>query len=85
MSKRNAFRAPGFRNLDLALYKDTKLNEWLTLQLRAEVFNIFNHANLYVIGTSADLGAGNTVDACFGCTGSTYDRRQVQLAARFSF
>jgi hypothetical protein len=85
MSKRDAFRAPGFWNFDLALYKDTKLSENLALQLRAELFNVFNHANLYVIGSSANVGAGNTVDACFGCTGSSYDRRQVQLAARFSF
>ena len=85
MSKRDAFRAPGFWNLDLSLSKTTKLTERLALQLRLEAFNVFNHANLYVIGTSANVGASNTVDACFGCTGSTYDHRQVQLAARFSF
>jgi hypothetical protein len=85
MSHRDAFRAPGFWNFDLAFYKDVKLSEKYAVQLRAEFFNVFNHANLYVIGTSANLGAGNTVDACFGCTGSTYDRRQVQLAARFRF
>jgi hypothetical protein len=85
MSQRDAFRAPGFWNLDLALYKDTRLTETLALQLRAEAFNVFNHANLYVIGSSANVGAGNTVDACYGCTNSSYDRRQLQLAARFSF
>jgi hypothetical protein len=55
------------------------------LQIRGEAFNVFNHANLYVIGTSADIGSSNTVDACFGCTGSSYDRRQFQLGARFLF
>lgn len=85
MSARDAFRAPGFWNFDLAVFKDTKLTERLALQLRGELFNVFNHANLYVVGASANLGTGNTVDACFGCSGSTYDRRQVQLAARLSF
>ena len=85
MSARDAFRGPGFWNLDAGVYKDTKITERLTLQLRAELFNVFNHANLYVIGTSADVGAGNTVNACFGCTGSTYDRRQVQLGAKVLF
>jgi hypothetical protein len=85
MSARNAFRAPGFLNLDLAVFKDTRLRENLTLQLRVEAFNLLNHANLYVIGNSANLGAGNTVSACFGCTGSTYDRRHLQIAARISF
>jgi hypothetical protein len=53
--------------------------------MRAELFNVFNHANLYVMGATADVGRSNTVDACFGCTGSIYDRRQVQLAAKLIF
>jgi hypothetical protein len=85
MSARDAFRAPGFWNLDLAVYKDTKLGERYSLQLRAEAFNVLNHANLYVIGSTADVGAGNTVNACYGCTNSSWDRRQVQVAARLSF
>ena len=67
---------------DLGIYKDTKLTERFSLQLRAEAFNIFNHANLYVVGNSADMGAGNTVSACYGCTGSTYDRRHLQLGVK---
>jgi outer membrane receptor protein involved in Fe transport len=82
MSGRDAFRAPGWWNLDAGLYKDTKITERFTLQLRMETFNIFNHANLYVNGNSADLGSGNAVTACYGCTGSTYDRRHLQLGAK---
>jgi outer membrane receptor protein involved in Fe transport len=82
MSGRDAFRAPGWWNLDVGLYKDTRITERVSLQLRAETFNIFNHANLYVVGNSADLGVGNAVNACYGCTGSTYDRRNLQLAAK---
>lgn len=85
MSRRNAFLAPGFWNLDVALHRETPLTERMTLQIRAEVFNILNHANLYVIGASANVASSNTVDACFGCTGSPYDRRHVQLAARLIF
>jgi outer membrane receptor protein involved in Fe transport len=85
MSGRDSFRAPGWWNLDLGVYKDTKITERISLQLRAEAFNIFNHANLYVVGNSADLGVGNYVGACFGCTGSTYDRRHLQLAAKIIF
>ncbi len=85
MSGRDAFRAPGWWNLDFGTFKDTKVTEKVTIQLRAEVFNLFNHANLYVVGSSADLGSGNTVNACFGCTGSTYDRRHLQLAMKIVF
>ena len=85
MSGRDAFRAPGWWNLDFAVFKDTRLTERFSLQLRGEVFNLFNHPNLYVVGSSADVGSGNSVTACYGCTGSTYDRRNMQLAAKVIF
>ena len=85
MSGRDSFRAPGWWNLDVGVYKDTRITERVSLQLRAEAFNIFNHANLYVVGNSADLGVGNFVGACYGCTGSTYDRRHLQLGAKIIF
>ena len=84
MSGRDAFRAPGWWNLDLGVYKDTKITERVSLQLRGEVFNLFNHANLYVTGSSADVASGS-VTACYGCTGSTYDRRHLQLGAKIIF
>ena len=31
------------------------------------------------------VGSGNSVNACYGCTGSTYDRRHLQLGAKFIF
>src|ERR1700687_827530 len=79
MSGRDAFRAPGWWTMDFGLYKDTKITERFSFQLRGETFNLFNHANLYVVGASADLGSGNSVPACYGCTGSSYDRRHLQL------
>ena len=42
---RNALRGPGYQNVDFSIFKDTKLTENLRMQLRAEVFNIFNHPN----------------------------------------
>ncbi|HMC29387.1 MAG TPA: TonB-dependent receptor, partial [Candidatus Angelobacter sp.] len=43
--RRNAFIGPDFKNFDFALAKDTKLNERLTMQFRADIYNLFNHAN----------------------------------------
>jgi hypothetical protein len=85
MSGRDAFRAPGWWNMDMGLYKSIKLGERFSMQLRGEMFNIFNHPNLYVVGSTADLGTGNSVNACYGCTGSTYDRRHLQLAMKITF
>jgi len=42
---RNAFTGPDFHNVDLSLIKDTKLNDRVKMQLRADFFNIFNHPN----------------------------------------
>jgi hypothetical protein len=42
---RNAIFGPRFWNLDFALTKDTRITERLSLQLRAEFFNLFNHPN----------------------------------------
>ncbi|HEV7673708.1 MAG TPA: TonB-dependent receptor [Candidatus Angelobacter sp.] len=42
---RNAFVGPDFKNFDFSLAKDTKLNERLNMQFRADIFNFFNHPN----------------------------------------
>ena len=42
---RNALRGPNYYNVDFSIFKDTAITERLRLQLRAEVFNIFNHPN----------------------------------------
>jgi hypothetical protein len=45
-SARNAYRGPGFATVDASLVKNTQIREGVSLQLRAEMFNIFNHTNL---------------------------------------
>ena len=42
---RDALRGPDFRQWDFALYKNTAITERVTMQLRAEFFNILNHPN----------------------------------------
>jgi hypothetical protein len=42
---RNAIYGPRFWNVDFAVAKSLSLTEKLALQLRAEMFNIFNHPN----------------------------------------
>jgi len=42
---RNALQGPPFKQWDLAIYKNTKIAERLTLQFRAEFFNVLNHPN----------------------------------------
>lgn len=89
MSERNAFRRPGFWNLDSALYKNFKVTERVSLQLRFEAFNVFNHANLYVSGGEADVATTSFVPACFGrpecLSTNTAERRNIQIAGKIIF
>lgn len=55
MTTRNAFRGPGAWNFDLAASKSFPIREGITLELRAEGFDIFNHHNLYVIDATNDV------------------------------
>ncbi|HUQ49978.1 MAG TPA: TonB-dependent receptor [Terriglobales bacterium] len=42
---RNAFVGPGYRNFDFAISKNTRFGEKVNMNLRMDVFNIFNHPN----------------------------------------
>ena len=44
--KTNRFRNPAFWNTDASVLKDKKLAESLSLQIRFEFLNVFNHGNL---------------------------------------
>jgi outer membrane receptor protein involved in Fe transport len=79
MVGRNTFRGPGVWDFSAGLYKNFRVTEGTTLQLRGEMFNVFNHANLFVRGETADLSANQFVE------GSRFGRRNVQLALKFIF
>lgn len=78
MDARNKYRGPGFWNIDTGLYKKIHFSEKYALQLRAEVFNLLNHANLYVDFGSPEVNGGSVLGVRDG-------RRNVQLAAKFLF
>lgn len=42
---RNAYVGPSYKNLDLSLVKENKLTERMKMQLRVDLFNVFNHPN----------------------------------------
>ncbi|MBV9923611.1 MAG: carboxypeptidase regulatory-like domain-containing protein [Acidobacteria bacterium] len=86
MTRRNAFRGPGYWNMDAGLYKRIRFNEKYSLQLRFEAFNVFNHANLFVDVNNLDASGTNAVTALRGVFPSgNLERRNVQLAAKFVF
>jgi Carboxypeptidase regulatory-like domain len=42
---RDTLRGPGLADVDMSLFKDTRISERTNVEFRAEVFNFFNHAN----------------------------------------
>lgn len=93
---RNILRGPKFSQLDASIFKNTRLTERTSLQLRLEVFNLFNFANY--ADPAGGLVCGGSVGQCdaFGTSTSTVGNqlggllgfggpRQIQLSARFNF
>jgi len=72
-------RGPGTANSDLSVFKEFRIVERLTLQLRAELFNAFNRT---------ELGLPNTQpqSSTFGLITNTRQRpREMQLGLRLQF
>lgn len=82
---RNVIIGPGFNNADFSLLKDTKLSESLSLQVRVEIFDVFNHPSFgqpgRVVGTP---GFGRITNTRFP-TGDSGSSRQIQLALKAIF
>lgn len=77
---RDYFHTPGTWNLNLGLYKNTRITEKATLQLRLESYNAFNHANFGINTGSAYIVGGSGL-----ITGSYNGNRNVQLGAKLIF
>jgi hypothetical protein len=76
--KYSGFRNPPFFETDAGLHKDTAIHSGVSLQIRFEFFNIFNHPNLQ--GVTTDLTSTN-----FGQSTSQYQPRNIQVGANLRF
>lgn len=81
------FRGPGTNNWDVALFKNIHVKERVTLQLRGEFYNLFNHPSFNNVDTTAKFDAtGHLVaNSTLGQLTSDQGPRQIQLAGRISF
>jgi Carboxypeptidase regulatory-like domain/TonB dependent receptor/TonB-dependent Receptor Plug Domain len=97
---RDSLRAPSYKQLDFSVFKDTKLGERVNMQLRAEIFNLFNHPNFsnpVLPSFIADAGFNGVNAGGFLPITTTADvgpgnpflgggaPRGIQLAAKFTF
>jgi hypothetical protein len=75
---RNVLQGPGYQQWDFSAIKNIPIRESKTLQLRAEFFNIFNHANFRL--PNSDISSPD-----FGKISEAQPGRLVQLALKFLF
>jgi len=87
---RNAYYGPWFKTVDVSVFKTTKLNNGVSLQLRCEVFNVLNMTNW------ANPGSTLSSSTTFGLLTNTRngnsapgigsgEPRNAQLAAKILF
>ncbi len=75
---RNIVQGPGLQEWDFSAFKNIRLAEAKQLQLRAEFFNVFNHANFRL--PDSDISSPT-----FGQIQEALPPRLVQLALKFLF
>jgi hypothetical protein len=85
---RNILRGPGLSDWDFSLLRRFRLRESKSLEFRAEMFNIFNHANFATPQNDAASSSFgkifNTVQPLAGiASGGPGDPREIQFALRF--
>ena len=74
----NGFRNPGFADWDIDLKKVTKIRESVSLELRFDVFNVFNRVNLQGVD-------GNANNGTFGQSTAQFNPRNADIGARLNF
>jgi hypothetical protein len=77
-AKRRFFSGPGIDNWDMALSKQVHFTESTSLELRAEFFNLFNHAQF-------QTPSGLINSSSFGVVTNASDPRIGQVAAKLHF
>jgi len=81
---RNVVIGPGFKNTDLAIIKNTKLNETVRMQFRVEFFDLFNHANFGTPGNIVGTPAFGQITSTRFQTGESGSSRQIQFAVKIT-
>ena len=71
---------PRFASWDVGIFKNFKIGEQVTFQLRAEAFNVLNRTNFG--GPGANISNSSNVGVIGNTSG---DNRELQFGGRLSF
>jgi hypothetical protein len=84
---RNSFRTPMQSSIDLSFARRIALTEKMRVELRADVFNVFNHNNYIKLNNTYGRGPvplSTFLQPIAGLSNSD-PSRQIQFGARFIF
>jgi hypothetical protein len=77
---------PGFNNHDLTIFKHFPMRGTHRMQLRWELFNLFNHPQWSGVNTSAQFNAaGEQTNRAFGTVTAARTERRMQVSLRYQF
>lgn len=79
---RNTFRGDRIENMDLSVFKTTKVGERVSVQYRLNLFNAFNHPNFGIPNSIRLDQAGTTF---FNFQENSGGRRVMEMALRIMF
>ncbi len=76
---RGSLRGPAFYNTDFSVFKDFKIKERGQVQLRGEIFNLFNTPQFALPNNLVDTSTAGQI------TSTLHESRQIQVSVNFSF
>jgi hypothetical protein len=79
---RNYLRGPAINQLNLSIFKNTRIGERLKLQLQASAFNVLNHPNPGYGVNAAGYLPNATLENAGKASGGFNDFTQIELARR---
>jgi hypothetical protein len=82
---RNVVIGPAFHNTDLSIIKNMTVASRYRLQLRADIFDLFNHPNFGPPGNIVGTPTFGKISRTRLPTGEAGSSRQIQLAAKLAF
>lgn len=80
---RGALTGPGLFDIDTSFFKKITITERVSMQFRAEMFNVFNHANYFY--PNAIVFQGSNYSSTAGQLSAAANPRQLQLALKLIF
>jgi len=78
-ASRGSLRGPAFYDTDFSIFKDFKLKETSQLELRGEIFNLFNTPQFALPNNLVDTPTAGQI------TSTLHESRQIQVSVNISF